>query len=595
MVILSKKGSPDIKETYEERVKRMTKEGLGSLTKEQSHAHAEAVNMKPKKGLTKAKIKEYLKGGYENYLSSDESSSSDEEYITKKLDPNSPWAEYDRLGDAAKTQPEINANNALLHAINKMLTELKINHIYQRWKYQKEHLSKEDLQKIENYKNPKKSKSSKAKLIKEVKDMIKLISSVKIPKATNSKNLSKAIELTDLITKTPKIKKIKDSQNISKALEIAELIVKAPKLKKIDSKKAAKEIAEIHAEIDKVIKSKKSKPKIMNQAKDYKHKVSNVSPLVENYVSQFKSVLQANQVKGGVMTRTLNDLRKAFYNKAKPSEVDDANALIIEYRSTLPSKAKVVKAKVPKAPAEDADYQKLLKTKIAYIKKNKPSITDPEDIKILADEMIGKKVRSSKKCLEECLNDLGMSGSGIRRKRIKGGIVGGDDDDEDEEEEDVEPDDLTYEQEMEDASDAFMSVVSPMDTEDMGTGNLNIFLNSLSIDPTNPNDRMIGDLYTRVVIPKFRSGFVVEDSASVLYALVNLTRSQRNEAVKMLANALKERKGLTGHLKDLKKHRDRDDDDGEGGGKRHAHHLVRGHGMKFKQALQQAGNEKRLF
>ena len=249
------------------------------------------------------------------------------------------------------------------------------------------------------------SKSKKSKLIKEVQEAIDMVSNIKIPKKTNSKNLSKVIEITELITKTPKIKKI-------------------------NSKKASKEIDELHAAIDKAIKSKKPKTKVMQQAKGYVHKVSDVSPRVQNYVNEYKSIITSGKTQGTI-TKNINKLKLNVMTNMKPSEVDDANKLIADFKKTLPStvKAKIVKTKVPKEPSEDADYQKQLKAKIAYIKKNKPSITDPEDLKIIADEMIGKKVRSSKKCLDECLNDLGMSGSGIHK--IKGGMINGDEDDED--------------------------------------------------------------------------------------------------------------------------------------------------------------------
>jgi ElaB/YqjD/DUF883 family membrane-anchored ribosome-binding protein len=227
-------------------------------------------------------------------------------------------------------------------------------------------------------------KTKKSNMIKEVQDAIDMVSNIKIPKKTKSKNLSKVIEITELITKTPK-------------------------LKKIDSKKASKEIDELHAAIDKAIKAKKPKTKVMQQAKGYVHKVSDVSPRVQNYVNEYKSIITSGKTQGTI-TKNINKLKLNVMTNMKPSEVDDANKLIADFKKTLPStvKAKVVKAKVPKAPSEDADYQKQLKAKIAYIKKNKPSITDPEDLKIIADEMIGKNKRSSKKCLDECLNDLGL-------------------------------------------------------------------------------------------------------------------------------------------------------------------------------------------
>jgi ElaB/YqjD/DUF883 family membrane-anchored ribosome-binding protein len=329
---------------------------------------------------------------------------------------------------------EADINDAEL-LLKRTKDETKRNRIMKSIEMSKEIIIEQKQKKIELQKQLK-PKSSKSNMIKEVQDAIDMVSNIKIPKKTNSKNLSKVIEITELIAKTPK-------------------------LKKINSKKASKEIDELHAAIDKAMKSKKPKTKVMQMAKGYVHKSKDVSPFVQHYVNEFKSILSSGKTKG-VITRALNKLRSNFYYTAKPSEVDDATSMIRDYRETLPKPVKVVKAKVPKTPSEDADYQKQLKAKIAYIKKNKPSITDPEDLKIIADEMIGKNRRSSKMCLDECLNDLGMSGSGIRRRRMKGrggegeSKEGGveypdeeeeeaDDSGEDEEESEEEPE-LTYEE-----------------------------------------------------------------------------------------------------------------------------------------------------
>lgn len=569
-------------------------------------------------------------------------SSSDEEYIPKKSDPNSPWAEYERLGEAAKTQPEINANNALLHSTFQMLKLLNIDHSYSNWKYQKHQISKSDLQKIENYKNPK-SSSSKAKLIKEVEDMIKLISSVKIPKGTNSKNLSKAIELTELITKTPKIKKIKDSKNLSKALEIADLIVKAPKIKKIDSKKAAKEIADLHAQIDKVMKSKKIKPKIMQQAKGYEHKVSDVSQRVQNYVSEYKSIITSGKTQGTI-TKNINKLKLNIMTNMKPSEVDDANKLIADFKKTLPStvKAKIVKAKVAKEPAEDADYQKLLKTKIAYIKKNKPSITDLDDIKILADEMIGKNRKSSKMCLEECINDLGMSGSGICRRKIKGGSGGlppndllpsGDDlergETDDEITSDIEEED-DYEEhpilEHENEIRRFLEQsIDLRDETDIQQSDIEEFIHNQNTDPhgfilaydsyshANPTLGLsqIYDLHTDfydglgIINSEVIMDFNEKDESDTADLILGLNAQYKHPSTARnkerryktqrdtVALYRKRKNDLTNQKEKLRKRED-DPDDPESGGKMTQRQRV-GTGMKFNKMIEKESRKNRLF
>jgi hypothetical protein len=103
----------------------------------------------------------------------------------------------------------------------------------------------------------------------------------------------------------------------------------------------------------------------------------------------------------------------------KPSEVDDANKLIFEYRKTLPTKEKAVKTPKPKTPKpEDNSFRsdKKYKPMVAYLKKYKPDITDPEDIYVIVSEIISKNIpRMSVKKLNEILEDLGyeITGSGV--------------------------------------------------------------------------------------------------------------------------------------------------------------------------------------
>lgn len=444
-------------------------------------------------------------------------------------------------------------------------------------------------------KNPK--KQSKSKLKKDIEDSIKLVESIKIPKKTKSKNLSKAIEITELIAKTPKTKKINSSKvnkEIQESIDLIDKLIKADKthLKYHPSKEDAKEL--------------KSDMKLMKQAKGYVHKVSDVSQRVKNYVSEYKSILTSGKTPATI-TKNINKLKLNIMTNMKPSEVDDANKLIADFRKTLPStvKAKVVKAKVPKEPSEDADYQKKLKSKIAYIKKNKPSITDPEDIKILADEMIGKNVRSSKKCLEECLSDLGMSGSGFHK--IKGGMVNGEDE-EDEEEEDEEEDQEEEEDEEEEEQphhEQFQNALftlsdrlPPTDLRLIGHKDFIEVINAIK-STENPRNRELGNIYNQSVIPEYGSSVRIQDTLDVLYALENLNPNERIQAIRRLASALRERRRLSEPIKELKKHKreDKDPDVKRIGRKpRSMTSGIAGIGMKFKQALQQESKNKyRLF
>jgi hypothetical protein len=95
----------------------------------------------------------------------------------------------------------------------------------------------------------------------------------------------------------------------------------------------------------------------------------------------------------------------------KPSEVDDANKLIADYRKTLPStvKAKVTKSpKAPKAPDDSYKGHKKYKSLTLYVKNKKPEISDSEDIDIIVQELIDKNIpRMSVTKLQEVLSDLG--------------------------------------------------------------------------------------------------------------------------------------------------------------------------------------------
>ena len=303
MVILSKKGSPEIKETYEERVKRMNKEGLGSITREQSHALAEAVNMKP-------------------------------------------------------------------------------------------------------------IKTSKSKLKKDIEDTIKMVESVKIPKPIKqNKNISKTLEIAELITKTPKIKKMnmkKETESIHDTMAEIDKLLKAPKkdLKKLV--KADKEHIKYHpSEQDK--KELKMDNKIMQHSKGYKHKVKNISPIVHNYVEQWKDIVINGKTPSSIGSK-LNKLQLNLYTKMRPSDVSDANALIQDFMKSLPSKESKSKTKKePKTKTVDKSYSgdKKYKSLILYVIKHKPHITDPEVIDVVVQELIDKNIpRMSVKKLDEVLKEL---------------------------------------------------------------------------------------------------------------------------------------------------------------------------------------------
>ena len=212
-------------------------------------------------------------------------------------------------------------------------------------------------------------KSVSKDLIKEVEEVLEMVKSIKIPKKSKSpKHISKALDISEMIINTPKIKKgRKNTDNISMAMALVEMVHKTPKSKKI-SEKDIETVNDSIKEIDKLLKTPKKGLKKLIEAdkehlkfhpskqdykemrmdqKAYKHKSKDVSELVSNYVEQFKSILSENKVRGGVMTKGIKDIRTKFYDKASPSEIDDANALIKQYRELLPPKQS--SAPIPRA------------------------------------------------------------------------------------------------------------------------------------------------------------------------------------------------------------------------------------------------------
>ena len=228
------------------------------------------------------------------------------------------------------------------------------------------------------------------------------------PKKSNTNKQIK--QLLKDVESTPVIKKVK-TKKVGELLKKVESKAKEHEgndlISKIE-KQLNKEKSDIQKTIDKVNAIKPTK--LMQQAKGYEHKVSDVSPRVQNYVSEYKSIVNNGKTQSGI-TRALNKLKLNVMTNMKPSEVDDANKLVSDFKKTLEpvvKPSKVTKSKAPKP--EDGSYEsdKKYKPLTVYVKKNKPSITDPEDIDIIVKELIDKKIpRMSVKKLDEILNDLG--------------------------------------------------------------------------------------------------------------------------------------------------------------------------------------------
>ena len=259
---------------------------------------------------------------------------------------------------------------------------------------------------------PKTKKSSKKDIIDDIKKSIKDIKSIKMPK------------------------ELKKNKNIPQIFEVASMIANTPKMKKSDMKKTTKEIEDIHKELDKVLKAPKKDlkklvkadelhikyhpseqdqkeykidKKIMKQSEGYKHQANNVSDKVMNYVHEFINILDTYKSQAAI-TKHTSELRKNFFSNAKPSEINDANTLIKEYRegNVKPTKEKVVKPKAIKAPDTSYKGDKKYRPLTLYVKKHRPDIADSEDIHMIVTELIDKKIpRMSVKKLADVLQDLG--------------------------------------------------------------------------------------------------------------------------------------------------------------------------------------------
>ena len=255
----------------------------------------------------------------------------------------------------------------------------------------KKSTAKKDIKKL--LKEVDKSKSKTKKSTKPITDIIKLTKKVlttKKPKKSSKSNIPEAIELTELITKQPKSKKPKiDTESINDSIKEIDKLLKAPKkaLKKLV--KADKEHIKYHpSEQD---KKELKIDKMMSQAKDYKHKSTNVSHEARDYVDRYINIFK-NSTSPQSRGRLLNQLKVKVYTNLKPSDADDANNLINEFKRSLEPPSKVKKA--PVVLTEESKKEKQVKN---YIKtKIKQGMfqqlkDDEENINFVVKEAINKR------------------------------------------------------------------------------------------------------------------------------------------------------------------------------------------------------------
>lgn len=251
---------------------------------------------------------------------------------------------------------------------------------------------------------------------KDIEKLIKEVKNTKIKKVDNSKlnNITNILNLVGDIRKSHNPKKI-ETESIKDTINEVDKLLKTPKkgLKKLI--KADKEHLKYHP-------SQQDYKEMRMDQKVYKHKVKDIPPHIAGYVATYKELMNKDN-KGGARTRAIDKHRNAFMSVARPSDIDDANALIREYKETLIKPETKAKAKktvskkvvVSESYTDDPKY----KPYTLYVKKNKPSIKDMDDIHNIVTDLIDKKQRMSKKLLDAVIEDLGITGSGLNKKNAK--------------------------------------------------------------------------------------------------------------------------------------------------------------------------------
>lgn len=250
------------------------------------------------------------------------------------------------------------------------------------------------------------TKKNKSTTKSDIKKLIKEVKNTKIKKVDKSKlnDITNILNLVDDIHKAPEPKKI-EVESIQDTINEVEKLLRTPKkdLKKLI--KADKEHLKYHP-------SQQDYKEMKMDQKVYKHKVNNIPPHIAGYVASYKELMDKDN-KGGARTRAIDKLRNAFMSVARPSDIDDANALIREYKETLSKpepKVKAKKSSAKKAVVSESYYDDpKYKPLTLYVKKNKPSITDVEDIHNIVSDLIDKKQRMSKKLLDAVIEDLGIT------------------------------------------------------------------------------------------------------------------------------------------------------------------------------------------
>jgi hypothetical protein len=369
---------------------------------------------------------------------------SKEESMKSLMRPQetSPWYEY--AWSISIKNPDGKKSELIKTTIEKMLKDLGIKHSYKDWGENKEYLSDEQLNKIKNYS----TKSNKSKSTKNIKDTIK-----DIKKDTTKRDIKKLI---NDVSKTPN-KKSKSSKTLNKAMDLAFDMARQPKGKKYDDmedvehiiKEVSKLLKAKPSELKKLVKADKEHLKYHPSEQDKKELKMDKDILLQPY--KYKNMIVIDQIanslknpefeaikKKKIIDSYSYDIIKKFNEKypdlmlklfktdtaidnilkKKADRLEKNKLSEIKKKERLKKYAEKAKALRQEKKAEKTKHLSMLtpeqlkrfKTVRLYVKKNKPTITDEDEINLIVKEIIYKDIkRMSKKILDDILIEFEIS------------------------------------------------------------------------------------------------------------------------------------------------------------------------------------------
>jgi hypothetical protein len=144
-----------------------------------------------------------------------------------------------------------------------------------------------------------------------------------------------------------------------------------------------------------------TKVKVMKKSMISEDVNEDISKAARDYVNFMKAIIDEGKVIGGVMTGDLRKARAVYYNKLKPSDIQDAEKIIKVYKRDRPkhdvdpSKVRGKGKKTILSP-EEKKFNNRHKAVMKYIKDKiadeEFEPTDEETIEFMADEAMEKKV-----------------------------------------------------------------------------------------------------------------------------------------------------------------------------------------------------------